>query len=188
MIRRAWMLCVLIPLVVTGGAQAHDSGPAIARALVALRQGTTFTFDPASPVDEQQVESINQRLSRSNGISVVVLPVDYSLSAVGAARELALHLSRPGTVIAILGGDLGATSTDIDGHLLGALVHQYQQVYNREGIVPALSGLIDGIEAARDAPEAGGGGVRLGVVLVTAAALVAASALALFALRRARRP
>ena len=188
MIRHAWMLCVLIALVVTGGAQAHDSGPAIARALVALRQGSTFTFDPASPVAEQQVEAINQRLSRSNGISVAVLPVDYSLSAVGAARELALHLNQSGTVIAILGGDLGATSTDIDGRVLGALVHQNQQVYNREGIVPALSGLIDGIEAARDAPGDRGGGGRLGVALVTAAALVAGSALALFALRRVRRP
>ena len=186
MICRAWTLCVLIPLVVTGGAQAHDSGPAIARALVALRQGSTFTFDPASPVAEQQVEAINQRLSRSNGISVAVLPVDFSLSAVGAARELAFHLNRPGTVIAILGGDLGATSTDIDGHLLGALVHQNQQVYNREGIVPALSGLIDGIEAAREPPADEGGG-WLGVAAVTAAALGAATALALLALRRARR-
>jgi hypothetical protein len=186
MIRRAWALCVLFALVATGGAQAHDSGPAIARALVALRQGSTFTFDPASPVAEQQVEAIKQRLGRSNGISVAVLPVHFSLSAVGAARELAFHLNRPGTVIAILGGDLGATSTDVDGRVLGALVHQNQQVYNREGIAPALSGLIDGIEAARDTPADGGG--RLGVVLVTAAALVAATPLALFALRRARRP
>ena len=187
MIRRAWALCVLFALVATGGAQAHDSGPAIARALVALRQGSTFTFDPASPVAEQQVEAINQRLSRSNGISVAVLPVDFSLSAVGAARELAFHLNRPGTVVAILGGDLGATSTDIDGRVLGALVHRNQQVYNREGIVPALSGLIDGIEAAREPPADDGGG-WLGVAAVTAAALVAATALALFALRRARRP
>jgi hypothetical protein len=186
MIRRVWMLCVLIALVVTGGAQAHDSGPAIARALVILRQGP-LSLDPSVEVTPQQSEAVDQRLSRSNAISVAVLPVDYSLSAVGAARELALHLSRPGTVIAILGGDLGATSTDIDGHLLGALVHQYQQVYNREGIVPALSGLIDGIEAAREPPADEGGG-WLGVAAVTAAALVAASALALFALRRARRP
>ena len=186
MIRRAWALCVLFALVFTGGAQAHDSGPAIARALVILRQGP-LSLDPSVEVTAQQSEAVDQRLSRSNGISVAVLPVDYSLSAVGAARELALHLNRPGTVIAILGGDLGATSTDIDGHLLGALVHQNQQVYNREGIVPALSGLIDGIEAAREPPADEGGG-WLGVAAVTAAALGAATALALFALRRARRP
>jgi hypothetical protein len=36
--------------------------------------------------------------------------------------------------------------------MLGALVRQSQQVYNREGTVPALPGLIDRIEAAPDAP------------------------------------
>jgi hypothetical protein len=61
--------------------------------------------------------------------------------------------------------------------MLGALVRQSQQVYNREGTVPALPGLIDRIEAAPDAPGDGGGGGRLGVVLVTAAALVAGSVL-----------
>ena len=72
--------------------------------------------------------------------------------------------------------------------MLGALVRQSQQVYNREGAVPALTVLIDSIEAARGAPADDDGGGRLGVVLVTAAALVAGSVLALFGLRRARRP
>ena len=187
MICRAWALCVLISLAIAGGAQAHDSGPAIARAIVALRQGP-ISFDSASPVSEQQADAVNQRLGRSNGISVAILPADFQLSAVGAARELEFHLNRPGTIIALLGTDLGATSTDIDSPVLGALVRRSKQVYDREGTVPALTGLIDGIEAARDAPEAGGGGARFGVVLVTAAALLAGSVLALFGLRRARRP
>ena len=155
---------------------------------MALRQGSTFTFDPASPVAEQQAEAINQRLSRSNGISVAILPVDFSLSAVGAARELAFHLNRPGTIIAILGGDLGATSTDIDGRVLGALVHQNQQVYNREGIVPALTRPDRRHRSSARTSGADDGGGWLGVAAVTAAALVAATALALFGLRRARRP
>ena len=54
-------------------------------------------------------------------------------------------------------------------------------MYNREGIVPALSGLIDNIEAAREPPADDGGG-WLGVAAVTAAALVAVTVLALFAL------
>ena len=118
---------------------------------------------------------------------MAILPVDYSLSAVGAARELDLHLGRPGTVIAVLGGDVGATSTDVDGPLLGALVRQSQQVHNREGTVTALRGLIDNIEAAREPPADEGGG-WFGVAAVTAAALLAVTVLALFALRRARRP
>ena len=187
MIHRVWSLCVLISLVLTAGAQAHDSGPAIASALVALRQGP-ISFNSAAAVSEQQADAVNQRLDRSTGIAVAILPVDFSLSAVAAAQELELHLNREGTIIALLGGDLGATSTDIDGPLLGALVRESQQVYNREGAVPALTGLIDRIEAARDAPADGGGG-RTGIVLITAAALVGASALALFGLlRRARRP
>ena len=116
-----------------------------------------------------------------------LLPVDFSLSAVAAAQELELHLNRPGTIIALLGGDLGATSTDIDGPLLGALVRESQQVYNREGTVPALTGLIDRIEAARGAPADGDGG-RTGIVLITAAALLAGSVLALFGVWRFRRP
>ena len=106
MIRRAWALCVLFALVATGGAQAHDSGPEIARALVALRQGP-LSVDPATDVSPQQAEAVDRRLRDVTGILVAVLPVDYSLSAVGAARELELHLNRPGTVIAVLGGDLG---------------------------------------------------------------------------------
>jgi hypothetical protein len=187
MICRAWALCVLTSLAVAGGAQAHDSGPAIARALVALRQGP-ISFDSAAPVTEQQADAVNQRLGRSNDISVAILPADFQLSAVGAARELEFHLNRPGTIIALLGTDIGATSTDVDGPLLGALVRQSQQVYNREGTVPALTGLIDRIETARDARADGERGGRLGVALVTAAALVAGSVLALFALRRPRRP
>ena len=85
MICRAWALCVLISLAIAGGAQAHDSGPAIARAIVALRQGP-ISFDSASPVSEQQADAVNQRLGRSNGISVAILPADFQLSAVGAAR------------------------------------------------------------------------------------------------------
>jgi hypothetical protein len=187
MIRRAWALSVLIPLVLAAGAQAHDSGPAIAAAVEALRQGP-ISFNSSAAVSEQQADAVNQRLHRSSGIAVAILPVDFSLSAVGAARELELHLDRPGTIIALLGGDLGATSTDIDGRLLGALVDQSQQVYDREGAVPALTGLIDSIEAARDAPADDDGGGRMGVVLVTVAALLAGSVLALFGLRRARRP
>jgi hypothetical protein len=186
MIRRAWALCVLFALVATGGAQAHDSGPEIARALVALRQGP-LSVDPATDVSPQQAEAVDSRLRRATRISVAILPVDYSLSAVGAARELELHLSRPGTVIAVLGGDLGATSTDIDGRVLGALVHQSQQVHNRDGTVTALRGLIDNIEAAREPPADEGRG-WFGVAAVTAAALLAVTVLALFALRRARRP
>ena len=186
MIRRTWALCVLISLAVTGGAEAHDSGPAIARAIVALRQGP-ISFDSAAQVSEQQADAVNQRLSRSTGIAVAILPTDFQFSAVGAAKELALHLTRQGTIITLLGGDVGATSTDVDGRVLGTLVRRSQQVYNREGTVPALTGLIDGVEAARDAPADDGGG-RMAIVLVTGAALVAGSALALFALRRARRP
>jgi hypothetical protein len=186
MIHRAWTLCVLIPLVLAAGAEAHDSGPAIARATVALQQGP-ISFDSAAPVSEQQADAVNQRLGRSSGIAVAILPADFQLSAVGAAKELALHLNRQGTIITLLGGDVGATSTDVEGPVLGALVRQSQQVYNREGTVPALTGLIDGIEAARDAPADGGGGLTA-VVLVTGLALVAASVLALFALRRARKP
>ncbi len=185
MIRRVWPLCVLISLVLIAGAHAHDSGPAIASALVALRQGP-ISFNSAAPVSEQQADAVNQRLNRSTGIAVAILPVDFSLSAVAAAKELELHLNRPGTIIALLGGDLGATSTDVDGPVLGALVRESQQVYNREGTVPALTGLIDRIEAARDAPADGGGG-RTGIVLITAAALVAGSVLAVFGLRRSRR-
>ncbi len=187
MILRAWTLCVLIPLALTGGAQAHDSGPAIARAIVALQQGP-IAFDSAAPVSEQQADAVNQRLSRSTGIAVAILPADFQLSAVGAAKELELHLNRQGTIITLLGADIGATSTDVDGPVLGTLVRGSQQVYNREGAVPALTGLIDGVEAARDATGDGGGGGRLPIVLVTAAALVAGSVLALFGLRRARRP
>jgi len=187
MIRRAWTLCVLVPLAVAGAAQAHDSGPAIARALVALRQGPDLIrlFRPglraASRCCQPAAPSHQPHRGRNP-------PVDFSLSAVGAARELELHLNRPGTIITLLGGDLGATSTDIEGPLLGALVRRSQQVYNREGAVPALTVLIDSVEAARDAPADDDGGGRLGVVLVTAAALVAGSVLALFGLRRARRP
>jgi hypothetical protein len=186
MIRRAWVLCVLLSLALAGGAQAHDSGPEIARALVALRQ-TPLSVDAATEVTPQQAEAIERRLRLATGISVAILPVDYSLSAVGAARELELHLNRPGTVIAVLGGDLGATSTDIDGRSLGALVRQSQQVHNREGTVTALRGLIDSIEAAREPPADEGGGWFV-VAAVTAAALLAATVLALLALRRARRP
>ena len=102
MIHRAWALCVLIPLVVAGGAQAHDSGPAIARAIVALQQGP-ISYDPASPVSELQADAVNQRLGRSSDIAIAILPVDFSLSAVGAARELDLHLDRPGTIVTVLG-------------------------------------------------------------------------------------
>ena len=154
---------------------------------MALGQGP-ISYDSGSPVTEQQADAVNQRLGRSTGISVAILPPDFQLSAVGAARELELHLNRPGTIITLLGNDIGATSTDIEGRVLGTLVRQSQQVYNREGTVPALTGLIDGIEAARDDPAAGDGGGRMGVVLVTGAALVGGSVLALFALRRARRP
>ena len=187
MIGRRWTFCVLIALAVPGGAQAHDSGPAIARAIVALNQGP-ISFDSAAPVSEQQADAVNQRLGRGSGISVAILPDDPQFSAVGAARELEFHLNRPGTIITLLGTNVGATSTDIDGHVLGTLVRQSQQVYDREGTVPALTGLIDDIEAVRDAPAASDEGGRLGVVLVTGAALVAGSALALFGLRRARRP
>jgi hypothetical protein len=186
MIGRAWTLCFLISLVLAGAADAHDSGPAIARATEALRQGP-ISFDSAAQVSEQQADAVNQRLTRSTGIAVAILPADFQFSAVGAAKELALHLNRQGTIITLLGGDVGATSTDVEGPVLGALVRQSRQVYNREGTVPALTGLIDGIEAARDAPADGGGG-QLAVVLVTVGALVAGSALALFGLRRARRP
>ena len=170
------------------GAPAHDSGPAIAKAVVALRQGP-ISFNSAAPVTEQQAHAVNQRLHRTTGIAVAILPVDFSLSAVAAAKELALHLEREGTIITLLGGDLGATSTDVDGPVLGALVRESQQVYNRDGTVPALTGLIDRIEIARDAPaDGGGGGGWLAIVLVTVAALAAASALVLFGCVRARRP
>jgi hypothetical protein len=187
MIRCVWPPCVFISLVLTAGAQAHDSGPAIASAIAALRQGP-ISFNSAAPVSEQQADAVNQRLARSTGIAVAILPVDFSLSAVAAAQELELHLNRPGTIIALLGGDLGATSTDLDGPLLGALIRESQQVYNREGAVPALTGLIDRIQAARDDPADGGGGGRFVVAAVTAAVLVAATLVGLLALRRARRP
>jgi hypothetical protein len=186
MIRCAWTLCVLISLALAGAAQAHDSGPAIARATEALRQGP-ISFDSAAQVSEQQADAVNQRLTRSTGIAVAILPADFQFSAVGAAKELALHLNRQGTIITLLGGDVGATSTDVEGPVLGALVRQSQQVYNREGTVPALTGLIDGIEAARDAPADDGGGGQMAVVLVTVGALVGGSVLALLGLRRARR-
>jgi hypothetical protein len=187
MIRRAPALCVLLALAVAGTAQAHDSGPAIARALVALRQGP-LSVDPSVPVSEQQAGAIGRRLDRSSGISVAILPVDFSLSAVGAARELEAHLARPGTVVALLGGDLGATSSDVEGPLLGALVRNSQAVYNREGPVAALLGLIDRIEAATRPEENGDGVGWLTVALVIVASCAAASALALIAFRRARRP
>lgn len=187
MIRPAWALCVLIALVAAGGAQAHDSGPAIARAIDALNQ-SPISFDSAAPVSEQQADAVNQRLSRGTGISVAILPADPQFSAAGAARELEFHLNRPGTIITLLGTSVGAASTDIDGHVLRALVRESQQVYDREGTVPALSRLIDDIEAVRAAPDDEGGGSRFGLVLVTAAVLVAGSVLALFGLRRARRP
>ena len=156
---------------------------------MALNQGPIFTFDSAAPVSEQQADAVNQRLGRGNGISVAILPDDPQFSAVGAARELEFHLNRPGTIITRCSettwGRRARTST---ATCSAALVHRNQQVYNREGTVPALTGLIDDIEAVRDAPAASDDGGRLGVVLVTGAALVAASALALFGLRRARRP
>ena len=186
MIGRAWALCALIALVAAGGAQAHDYGPELARALAVLRQ-RPISVDPATEVTPQQAEALERRLRRSTGISVAILPLDYSLSAVGAARELELHLNRRGTVIAILGGDVGATSTEIDGRLLGTLVRRSQQVHNREGSVTALRGLIDNIDAARE-PAADEGGGWFGVAAVTAAALLAITVLALLALRRARRP
>jgi hypothetical protein len=187
MICRAWALCVLIALVVAGGAQAHDSGPALARAIVALQQGP-ISYDPASPVSELQADAVNQRLARSSDIAIAILPVDFSLSAVGAARELEAHLNRPGTIVAVLGGDLGATSTDVDGHVLGTLVRNSQAVYNRDGPVTGLVSLIDGIDAAK-LPEAEAGSGRGWVTaLVAVAAVAALSVLALFGLRRARRP
>ncbi|MDX6439034.1 MAG: hypothetical protein QOF45_1617 [Gaiellaceae bacterium] len=188
MIRSASALCVLLALAVAGAAHAHDSGPAIAKALVALRQGP-ISVDPSGPVSEQQAAAISRRLDRSTRISVAILPVDFSLSAVGAAREIEAHLARPGTVVALLGGDLGATSTDVGGQLLGALVRESQAVYNREGAVPALVGLIDRIEAAKRPGGNGDHGRGWTVALVIVAAGATASVLALLALRRgARRP
>ena len=187
MIHRAWALCVLIPLVVAGGAQAHDSGLAIARAIVALQQGP-ISYDPASPVSELQADAVNQRLGRSSDIAIAILPVDFSLSAVGAARELDLHLDRPGTIVTVLGGDLGATSTDVDGHVLGTLVRDSQAVYNRDGPVPGLVGLIDAIEAAKLPATDTDGGRGWAAALVVVAAVAGASVLGLFGLRRARRP
>jgi hypothetical protein len=102
MIGRRWTFCVLIALAVPGVAQAHDSGPAIARAIVALNQGP-ISFDSAAPVSEQQADAVNQRLGRGSGISVAILPDDPQFSAVGAARELEFHLNRPGTIITLLG-------------------------------------------------------------------------------------
>ena len=188
MIRRAWALCVLIALVVAGGAQAHDSGPAIARAIVALHQGP-ISFDPAAAVSEQQADAVNQRLGRSTGISVAILPVDPQFSAVGAARELEFHLNRPGTIITLLGTRRGG---DEHGRRRTRARHARARepaVYDREGTVPALTGLIDAIEACATLPATGNEGGRLAVgARGRAAALAAASALALFGLRRARRP
>jgi hypothetical protein len=103
---------------------------------VALNQGP-ISFDSAAPVSEQQADAVNQRLGRGSGISVAILPDDPQFSAVGAARELEFHLNRPGTIITLLGNNVGATSTDIDGHVLGTLVRQSQQVYDREGTAGA---------------------------------------------------
>ena len=78
MIRRVWPLCVLVSLVLTAGAHAHDSGPAIASALVALRQGP-ISFNSAAPVSEQQADAVNQRLHRSTG-SPSTLPCQPPIS------------------------------------------------------------------------------------------------------------
>jgi hypothetical protein len=186
MARPASALCILLALAVAGSANAHDSGPAIARALVELRQ-SPISVDPAVPVSDQQTAAIRRRLQQSTGILVAMLPVDFSLSAVAAARELDAHLGRGGTVVALLGGDLGATSADVEGHRLGALVRKSQDVYNREGAVPAFLGLIDGIDAATQ-PEQEANGGPWTVAFIIVAAIAVASALGLFALRRARRP
>lgn len=129
---------------------------------------------------------MRRRLERSSGISVAILPVDFSLSAVRAAREIEFHLARAGTVVVVLGGDLGAISTDVEGRQLGALVRDRQAVYNRSGPVPALIGLIDRIEVAKAREtEDGKGGWMIGVASLAAIGL--ASVLTLIALRRARR-
>jgi hypothetical protein len=72
MIGRAWALCALIALVAAGGAQAHDSGPELARALAVLRQ-RPISVDPATEVTPQQAEALERRLRRSTGISVAIL-------------------------------------------------------------------------------------------------------------------
>jgi hypothetical protein len=183
---RLGAICALLALAAAPGALAHDSGPEIARAVEALRQGPIW-FDGAAPVSEQQADAVHQRLSRSEDISVAILPPDPTLGAKGAARELDAHLGQGGTIVALVGQDLGAWSTTVDEQALDALVLAGRQVYQRDGAVPALLGLIDGIEIAEQvSPAEKDGGGLSGITIALVAALAAGSVLGLFALWRGR--
>jgi hypothetical protein len=178
---------VVATLVFAPPAPAHGGG-IIKAALDGLRGGDPLYIDGSAipTLEPAEADALRQRLAAIPGaVYVAILPADaqHELASADAVLEAIVDgIGLDGTYAVVVGGQLRASSTDLEPGRAAALARRAAEQTGNERLAATLIAFVDGVTEESD-----GGGFGLSRAAVAVVIPVLAAIALLATLVRARR-
>jgi hypothetical protein len=174
-------------VTVAPSASAHGGG-IIKAALDGLRSGDPLYIDASAipTLEPTEAAALRQRLASAGGdVYIAILPADaqHELASADAVLEAIVGgIGRDATYAVVVGGQLRASSTELEPGRAAELARLAAEKTGNEGLAATLTAFVDGVAEESDA-----GGSGLSRTAVAALIPVLAGLALLATLVRARR-
>ena len=177
--RRLLPLLIVLVAASATDAAAHAPATAIGRAVTALEE-VQVSYDPSSSVTDVEAANFNQIVAGED-VAVAFLPEAASTEIAGGspwaiADEIGREAGLDGSLVVLVGSELGAWSADIDEDRLAELVGE-AQAGNQASPVAAVDDLVRTVAAEPTGGSVPWGWLGAALVVLAVAALVAADLL-----------
>jgi len=166
-------MLAIVAALLQGTADAHSPATAIGRAVEAFGQGSV-SYDPGSVVSDVEAGGFP---AIAGDVSVAFMPAEAETEIVGGpnavAAEVALEAGVDGTLVVIVGRELGAWSEDIGDERLAELVSEASATRQAASPAVAVESLVRSIQAEPTDFDPPWGWIAAGMLAVAVGALVA---------------
>jgi hypothetical protein len=123
-LRRVALFVALAALAGASASDAHDQGPAVARAIEGLRAGPV-TYEADSGLTELEADALGRQLATAKDVYVALLaPASLRSGIEATAEDIGHHLGRPGTYVVSSGRQLDGWSSELSRDRLDELLAQ----------------------------------------------------------------
>jgi hypothetical protein len=171
-VRRLGVLAITA-ILLQGTASAHGPATAIGRAVEAFGQGSV-SYDPESVVSDVEAGGFPAIVG---DVRVAFMPAAAETEIVGGpnavAAEVALESDVDGTLVVLVGNELGTWSEDIGEDRLADLVSEASAKRQAASPAVAVESLVRSIQAEPTDSDPPWGWIAAAMLVVAAGALVA---------------
>jgi hypothetical protein len=166
-------MLAIVASVLEGTAAAHAPTTAIGRAVEAFGQ-VSVSYDPGSVVSDVEAGGFPAIVE---DVRVAFMPAAAESEIAGGpnavAAEVALEAGVDGTLVVIVGNELGAWSEDIGEDRLAELVSEARATPRAASPATAVESLVRSVQAEATDSDPPWGWIAAGMLVVAAGALVA---------------